>query len=167
MKNYSNNEIESLIKCRKRVVEPPKNQMRCERGSFKNDFKLESPECDGEFMAFLRVNEQFRENFSIGLQYIPKGQKGTITLLRCNGPHGPSMGTTEEIKHHVSFHIHRAKEENISAGFRAEKGCTATDEYACFEEALKYFLKEINVEDPDSYFPDLNQRVFDFMKREV
>lgn len=168
MKEYSNVEINRLIQCGKVVTEPPRRQMRHDRGCLRNDFKLRSEQFDGEFVAFLRVNERFPENFSIGLEYVPKGEKGNIILMRCNGPHGPYWDEQQGMvsSPHKSFHIHKAKSENIESGFRPERGGTATTEYACFEEALRFFLREIHVQSPEEYFPGINQMIFDFMNSE-
>jgi hypothetical protein len=56
---------------------------------------------------------------------------------------------------HWDFHVHRASQEAIEAGFRAERHAEKALEFASFEEALPYFLKEVNVEEQDveTHFP--------------
>ena len=42
MKTYSQEEIDSLISCPKVIAEPPKREMRSERGSKRNNMELRS-----------------------------------------------------------------------------------------------------------------------------
>lgn len=42
MRNYSQEEIDYLLSCRKEIVSPPRKSFKLERGSFRNDFKMES-----------------------------------------------------------------------------------------------------------------------------
>ncbi|NLC53950.1 MAG: hypothetical protein GX770_08295 [Firmicutes bacterium] len=110
--------IHFLISCPKRIKEAPKKEMVCEKGHLRNNMKLISDDGKFEFEVFIRVNQAFPENFSIGLVYIPRDGTSRITLLRYNGPHGPQNSIDS---HHASSHIHIATEENISKGLRAEK----------------------------------------------
>jgi hypothetical protein len=41
-RRYSQEEIEVLIACPKAISEPPKREMRQDRGHFRNDMRLES-----------------------------------------------------------------------------------------------------------------------------
>ncbi|MEK7407577.1 MAG: hypothetical protein AAB225_21065 [Acidobacteriota bacterium] len=87
-RRYTQEELEDLIACPKVVFEPPKQQMRPDRGHLRSDMRLKSVEGDREFRVFLRRREELPENFSIGLVYVPKDGTGEVTLLQCNGPHG-------------------------------------------------------------------------------
>lgn len=95
MKNYSELDIDRLISCPKLIVEPPKKQMRLERGSLRNDLGLHSVDGDLSFAVFMRINETFRENFSIGLTHSPSDEPGELCLLRFNGPHGEFLGAPD------------------------------------------------------------------------
>ena len=112
---------------------------------------------DLEFSVFMRINEDFSENFSIGLDYSSRDEGGKICLLRCNGPHGDFLGCELFTEPHFRYHIHRAKPENIAAGLRAEHGAEPTDGYASYGAALSFFLTEINVINALEYFPELSQ----------
>ncbi|MBI1815342.1 MAG: hypothetical protein HYR72_10220 [Deltaproteobacteria bacterium] len=155
MTTYSEPDIERLISCAKIISDPPRKEMRVERGSRRDDMRLRSQEGELEFSVFMRVNEDFPENFSIGLEYRAPDERSSICLLRCNGPHGEFVGGPESA--HFLHHIHKAKPENIEAGLRAERGGEPTDAYASYLEALRYFLKVINVTNTDEYFPNLRQ----------
>ncbi len=69
MTTYSQQDIERLISCAKVISDPPRKEMRVERGSRRNDMRLRSQEGELEFSVFMRVNDDFPENFSIGLEY--------------------------------------------------------------------------------------------------
>lgn len=157
MESYSHEEIKSLTSCPKVITEPPKKEMRWDRGSKRNDMRLRSSEGDLEFSVFMRINEDFSENFSIGLDYSSQDERGTLCLLRFNGPHGDFLANPPVAEPHFRYHIHRAKPQNIAAGLRAEHGAEVTDRYASFRDALAIFLNEINVINALEYFPELSQ----------
>jgi hypothetical protein len=155
MKNYSELDIDGLISCPKLIVEPPKKQMRLERGILRNDMGLHSVDGDLNFAVFMRINETFRENFSIGLTHSPSDEPGELCLLRFNGPHGEFLGAPDTP--HFVYHIHRATPESILAGLRPERGGKATSLYASYDQALYHFLKMVNVENMQEFFADLTQ----------
>ena len=99
MKNYSQGEIDGLITCKKRITDPPRKEMKADRGSLRNDMQLESLDGKMEFAVFMRINERFPENFSIGLNFIPRDEPGSFCLLRYNGPHGEHVNTPIEEDH--------------------------------------------------------------------
>ncbi len=80
-------EINFLVHCPKIIEEAPKKEMRVDRGSRRNDLRLRTKDGQAAFHVFIRQNEKFPENFSIGLDYLPQ-DGGRVPLLRCNGPHG-------------------------------------------------------------------------------
>ena len=65
-RRYTQQEIDDLIGCPKVVSEPPKREMRLDRGHFRNDMRLKSTDDKLEFRVFMRRNEDLPENFSIG-----------------------------------------------------------------------------------------------------
>jgi hypothetical protein len=152
---YTVQDITKLISCSKKILDPPKRDMRVGDGFRRNDMTLVSDGVPGFFHVFMRQSEDFQENFSIGLRYDPKDGTGDITLIRCNGPHGAYNGNADPSHPHWDFHVHRASPEAIANGFRAEKYAEKTLEFASLEEALRYFLRETNVDpgDVETYFP--------------
>ena len=118
--------------------------------------RLASSKHPGEFAAFFRRSEDFPENFSIGISYDPKDGSGEIILLRCNGQHGVFNGTFDPRHPHWGYHIHRASEAALVAGFKAEKYAEHTSAYASYEEAVQHFLTLINLDvaERSKYFPD-------------
>ena len=104
---------------------------------------------------FMRKNEDFPENFSIGLIYNPHDGQGEITLFRCNGKHGDFNKSFDPSHPHSDYHTHRAAEDAIETGQAAEKDAVPTTEFASFEEGLQFFLKEVNLnaKDAKKYFP--------------
>ena len=117
---------------------------------------------DITFAVFIRQNNRFIENFSIGLRY-HTGDKalGTITLVRYNGPHGESRAQTDG--HYAKPHIHRITEAEIASGSRQpqESYREITDKYSTFEQALHIFFEDTAVSNHADYFPDtLQMRLF-------
>ena len=121
---YSDELILELLTCEKEIVDAPKN-LREDRGNLKMNFTLRSTDGSYSFYGFIRKNVQFSENFSIGLDYNPKEEKGTVVLLRCNGPHGEN----KVHPHHIGCHIHKATAERINKGLKPEGHIEMTTEY--------------------------------------
>lgn len=142
--------IQELIECSKIVVDAPKDMKEGRSGFLKKFFTLKSTDDIYSFSGFVTQNLTFAENFSIGLIFNSKEDKGKITLLRCNGPHG----MTKEL-HHTVCHIHTVIAEDINNGNKVEKSIRQTDEYSTLEDAIQFFIKYINIipTDRQKYFP--------------
>ena len=108
----------------------------------------------GGFIIFMRRNDDFPENFSVGLRYSANDGRPEITLLRCNGKHGVFTGAGDATHPHWDFHIHMASEAAQDAGYVAEKFAEKTAEFASYEQAIQYFVKAVNLsaEDSSRYF---------------
>jgi hypothetical protein len=148
MKQYTQKKIEELIQMPKEITKGPRKEMDLTMGHFRNDMKLKSPDGQYDFSVYMRKNEMFQENFSIGLIFHPGDGSKDIHLLRCNGPHGPH----EFFAHHDESHIHKANEENIREGLKEDKNVEITKEYATYDDALHFFLKKCNIVNADEYF---------------
>lgn len=103
------------------------------------------------FTGFSSRNKAFQENFSVGLVYDPKEEKGKICLFRCNGLHGETIGAP----HHSFFHIHTVRADDINNGIKIEKHIQETREYSTIEDAIQFYIKHINIlpADRKKYFP--------------
>lgn len=115
-------------------------------------FTMESLDGEHSFMGFISQNLTFQENFSIGLMYFPKDEKGSIVLARVNGPHGPN----EFAPHHNGPHVHKATAENIAAGLKPESGEIVTDvPYTTVDDAIQYYVRFVNIvpADRQKHFP--------------
>ena len=143
--------IEELISCPKTVVDVPKDMKEGRSGFAKRVFTLMSEDCQHNFSGFITQNLTFTENFSIGLSYSPKEEKGKIVLLRCNGPHGGSIN----IPHHAACHIHLSTAERINYGLKPEGQIDMTNEYSTIEDAIQFYVRRINIValDKQKYFP--------------
>lgn len=165
MANYSQSEIDNLIGCLKRITSPPARMMRLVDAHRRNDMKLAAAVegIEGEFRVFMRQSEDFPENFSIGLTFYPRDQRGEVTPLRCNGPHGDFNSAFDPQHPHSDFHVHRATETAIEQGLRAERVAEATRAYGSYEEAVRFFIREINLraEDAEEHFREELQMSFD------
>lgn len=148
---YTDGFIQELLECEKQVIDPPSKDFKEDRGQLKKAFSLQSIDKKYAFNAFIRGNTHFNENFSVGLDYDPKEEKGTLCLLRCNGAHGENR----MFPHHSHFHIHKANAESINNGLKPESNIVETNDYASLEEAIQYFIKIINISPIDrrKYFP--------------
>ncbi len=153
---FTNELIAELIGCLKNVTDSPKDS-GFGRGSKKVKFLLESIDGKHVFSGFISRNHTFQENFSIGLVYHPKDEKGKILLLRVNGPHGPN----EFAPHHDGPHIHISTAERINAGLKPE-GMIKTDvPYATLDDAIQYYIKRVNITagDRQKHFPPQNKQI--------
>lgn len=147
---YTDQFIQDLISCPKTIIESPKDS-GISRGSYKTVFGMVSADDQHNFNGFISKNVFFQENFSIGLVYLPKEEKGKICLLRCNGLHGEVI----EAPHHSFFHIHTIKTDDINNGIKVEKHIQQTEEYSTLEDAIQFYIKKINIipEDRKKHFP--------------
>ncbi len=110
----------------------------------------------------MRRSEDLPENFSIGLVFLPMDGSGELMLLRCNGPHGEYNDNFDPAHPHWDFHVHRGSAEMIDAGLRPEKAATKSKDFASYEEALQYFLRETNITNARMYFADPAQGLLAF-----
>ncbi len=153
---FTDDLIEELVNCGKKVIDAPKDS-GVGRGSSKVKFLLESVDGLHSFSGFISKNLTFQENYSIGLVYNPKEEKGKIVLLRINGPHGPN----ENAQHHYGPHIHLSTAERINAGLKPE-GFIETDvPYSTIEDAIQLYVKKINIipADRKKHFPAPNNQI--------
>ncbi len=142
--------IDKLLTCPKEIIQAPAKP-KLERGHYRIGFELQSIDKEFFFKAFGRSNEAFPENFSVGLVYNPKHEKGSYEILRCNGPHGEH----EIFPHHVYFHIHKITPGALAEGLKEDRYVEVTDKYSNFEDALHFFVKYINLksEHIKEFFP--------------
>lgn len=152
---YTDEDMTQLISCQKRITQPPRREMRTDGQMLRNEMGLESLDGKHSFHVFMRQNLIFSENFSLGIEYLPKDEPGRFCLLRCNGKHGGNKANP----HHSNCHIHRSKAEDINAGIFMERHIEPISEYAAFRDALTYFLLLINIATADlaQHFPGIVQ----------
>ncbi|MCF6147639.1 MAG: hypothetical protein E3K37_03170 [Candidatus Kuenenia sp.] len=126
-------------------------EMKFEWKHKRNDMKLKSMDTDDLFYVFMRIHtEDFQENFSIGLLH--QSLEGSRNLLiRFNGNHGQIVENPITTNPHFGYHIHKATAKNMNNGIFEPKAVELTNEYASFNEALKYFFKRININNTDTY----------------
>lgn len=164
---YTDELIEELISCTKTVVEAPRDMKEGRSGFVKRTFTLVSVDGQHSFSGFITQNLTFTENFSIGLSYSPKDEKGNIVLLRCNGPHG----ATKSIPHHAVCHIHISTAERINNGLKPEGQIEMTNEYSTIESAIQYYVRHVNIVpvDRQRYFPSPGGQIdlFDEEERSI
>jgi hypothetical protein len=165
-RRYTQEEIDSLIGCAKVISDPPRRDLKLDRGHFRNDMQLKSIDAKLEFRVFMRRSEDLPENFSIGLAFVPKDGSAEVVLLRCNGPHGGCNDSFDPEHPHWDFHVHRASATMIDSGQRPEKAATVSRDFASYEEALQYFLSTTNVTNARAWFADIVQGTFPFAEQE-
>jgi hypothetical protein len=160
---YTDEDLSQLIACPKRISQPPRQDMRREGQMLRNEMALESLDGQHVFRAFMRQSHEFPENFTVGLDYLPKNEPKSFCLLRCNGMHGGHKAHP----HHLNCHIHRGKAEDVNAGLHDAQHIEPTGEYAAFRDALCHFLRLVNVQAADQrqHFPNLHQE--NLFEREV
>jgi hypothetical protein len=157
MEQLKNADIERLLGSGKVITEGSKKGMTLRSGSLRNDLKLETTDGKDRFSAFIRVSESFVEDFSIGIDYITDEGKH-ICLMRCNGKHGEHRNHRPGSQPFYDFHIHLATEEAIDQGESPEQFAEQTNEYATWQDALRYFFERANVKNAVEYFPEISQK---------
>jgi hypothetical protein len=131
----SDEDIAQLIALPKRVSNPSV-RWQDKPGHKQRNFKVEGG--DHSFELYLRQSTHNSEDFSCGLRVIkPDGQP--LTLLRYNGG-GHNHG---EIV--FSCHIHRATQQAIEAGKKAESHAESTQNYRTLDGALACLLEDAAV----------------------
>lgn len=140
--------IIDLIACPKRIVEPPKKDMILKNRSYRNDMKLVSFDNKKSFNVFMRISEDFPDDFSIGLIYSsPEGK--TFLLFRCNGPHGECVSDFLRGETHFGYH------EHMLAPISNSMNVSLTDAYGTYQDAVVHFIKKCHIVNAEPYFPFL------------
>jgi len=165
-------EIQNLMKVQKKIHrKEPKTGYKNENGHRKCNLVLHQPHLrlqasskrmsftgQNEFIIFIRQNQVFIENFSIGLRCQIPSLNSSVTLVRYNGPHGQIKRNKSD--HHPEPHIHYITQEEIKSGAfnPKEKNIKITNKYTTFEEGLRAFLTDMEIVNWTEYFPELEQR---------
>lgn len=160
--SYTQSEIEQLIKMPKIIAENSKRDYRLDRNHSRLDLNVESLDKSIDFKMFVRINNTFSENFSVGLYVHQREGKPSFILFRCNGPHDHILSAIPIASHHNKPHIHIASQQNIESGYKAERGAEPTDRFYSVEQAIIFFLHTLNIEGADKQFANLFQKKFNF-----
>ena len=136
--------IEKLLSCEKCVIEAPKKNMQLKNRSYRNDMKVASIDLKYNFSVFMRISEDFPEDFSIGLIYLDENGKNYM-LFRCNGPHGESLSDFLTDEPHYGYHEHL-----ILPDTNAMRSIITT-EYGTYQDAVIHFCEKCNIVDAKSY----------------
>lgn len=162
----SDDEIQELLDRSEAIVrKTPRSGYRTEAGHRRANLDVEAANGNGTalFSVFIRQNERFIENFSVGLRYRSNtAGLGDVTLVRYNGPHGEM--STHPDGHYAKPHIHRITSAELASGSREprERHRAITDRYATLDNALRTFFDDLNVTGVQQFFPELSQgRLFD------
>lgn len=148
--------INKLITEEKVIVVPPKKDFKEEFQHLRNDFQLTSIDGVRKYSVFMRKHKEFWENFSIGLVFISE-EGVSYNLFRCNGNHGEVVVDILNPIPHFNYHTHKITAELLENNINDPKQSEITREYASFEQALNYFLKYVNIQESDKFFPNINQ----------
>jgi hypothetical protein len=157
--------IKEFVRCAKTIVCTEPKEMKSENGYFRQSLSLHSVKNDYQFKVFLRQNETFRENFSVGLIYCPVNFN-QIHLFRCNGKHNTKSFANEH--YHIEYHCHWQSEKGIVDGKLSKPDkIIISDKYSTFKEAVAHFMQECNITNAEEYFGEsLEQSLFDVFERE-
>ena len=153
MQSYSPDDIDRLVGCPKKIAQPPRKEMKNERGHLRNQMQLSSQDGSESFSVYMRKNERFQEYFSIGLRYHSK-EGHSLDLIRYNGLHSQRSASGGDGLHFV-YHIHRAQAQDINEGRLSLRHAVPTDAYASYEEALVHFVSDVNILDAGDHFGPL------------
>jgi hypothetical protein len=161
---YTQAYLEQLITCAKEVLGAPRKDMVLVHGSWRNDMELQALEGRHRFHVFMRRNDDFTDEFSIGLEFLPADGTPRFALMRCNGPHGHVAGVADHP--HYDFHIHKADAFLLESGESPLRKQEHTEAYGSYEQALRYFLTTVNIQLWERYFPRLARQLGLFETRE-
>lgn len=140
----TNELIEKLIKMRK-VIQNPNVQFKNKERHQEKNFELQGE--DGyAFLLYLRQNKfpGMADDFSSGLSWsMPSGQ--SFTLTRYNGNSHNHLNHLEKERLGYVCHIHRASEEYILAGKKADGFAIPTNRYYTLDGALHCLIHDCNI----------------------
>lgn len=150
--------VNALIHCAKTIKTAPKKTMTTDPKSeytLRNDFSCLSE--DGkQFDVFMRENAKLPYLFSIGLRY--RAEEGAVILCRYNGKH-PHRNKVADNSQFNNYHIHKIYDEQLSGGTDESLDADETNDYVTFDEALYCFLRDCNIREWKTYFPNLENEV--------
>lgn len=147
---YTDELVQRLLTCPKRVVVGLRTVPA--RGSYtKKEFTLCSEDGQYDFKGFICQNAHLIEDYSCGLVYNPKGERGRFCLLRVNGIHGRN----KQIPHHNFGHEHTLSAADINSGITSPKNVVEISGFLTFEQAIQHYTKRINLLETDrrKHFP--------------
>ena len=116
--------------------EKPRSKPEHKQRNF--EVSAEQPGVGYRFRVYQRQNLKDENNFSCGISYLPKGSP-PLTLARYNGSNHRHLDIVYQP------HIHRASQEAIAQGKRAESMATATDRFSTLEGALACLIKDFRI----------------------
>jgi len=163
---YTQQGIDELISCPTVVSEAPRQDMKLDRGHYRNDMRMRSIDGSSEFRMFMRQNADLAESFSVGLVFVPQDGIGEIVHVRCNGPNGGYNAEFDADHPYWDYHFHRASAAMMEEGPRPERAATPCREYASYNEPVLYLLKATNAKAALPHFAKLAQGVLAFVPEE-
>lgn len=145
--NVTEDYIDNLIFCEKKVISRRKTQPKKSGKSYISQYQLEN--ASGEnFIMRIRVHSEFRNNFSVILSYIDEADNDII-LMRCNGPHQNLARNNYD----AITHIHRLTAKDWSNGSFKNPPFLCEASYAAdVNKALNFFRNYCNIEGDDRFF---------------
>jgi hypothetical protein len=135
-------EIAGLLAMQKVVVSESGER---EKGKHvERDFALQAP--DGtQFVLFTRQNRTLADDFRAGLRWLGPGGE-SVVLVRYNGASHLHINHLERDRFIGEYHIHRATERYMAAGFDDEGFAQPTRRYSTMREAFDHLVADFNVE---------------------
>lgn len=144
LESITQDQIDGFNNVPKRVKNPgvqEKDKLSHKEKRYKLDAQDESGMC---FEVFTRQNNRIPDDFSCGIMLLlPSGL--ILTLARYNGSSHDHKNLLENEKLTFSCHIHRAREEYIKAGKKAEGFAEETNRYSTMKGALHCLLLDFNI----------------------
>ena len=101
---------------------------------------------------FIRISQDFIEDFSIGLR-VSGLCDYDLVAVRFQGPHGGQSATKDMRDMHNSYHIHQMTDDDLSV---RRKHATYKEEasFSSYEEALCSFLMYCHIDDEYDIFSE-------------
>lgn len=111
-----------------------------------NSYKFPRQDKEGEYLIYVRRNQEKPLDFSCGLGFIPKGRAQVFSLRRYNGKSHQHTNLLDENQPFYDFHIHQATERYQKSSYKDDHYATPTNRYAQLNDAFKCLLKDCKIE---------------------
>ena len=169
-----NNDVKSLIECRKVITKKPHKEMYNDKQHsiyLRNDFECKSEDGKYIFSVFMRISSEIESMFSIGLRVesvnSQNGNKDHIglTILRCNGKHEHKNSMKNKNKFN-DFHVHMLEDQQFLQGQGEPIDAEPNPVYNNFNDALRYFFTICNISNYEQFFSIVDLRQLTIMESE-
>ena len=146
---WTDEEIMTIIKCKKIITRKPKNEFVYSNRQWRNDCGAKSIDEKYSFTIFMRYLDDMHEDFSVGLRIETPNPflNRPLILTRYQGPHGGFVENQITDDPHNTYHIHILAASDVNNKIYAAKKKIIDTDYSNIFEAISSFCLFCNIED--------------------